>query len=76
VHEAKVKPLIKAVVKSKEKLESSPSAKIDQVKFAFTNESAMDHVLQSSLAEHVEAVRDSNWKIRLEGIFDVLNFKH
>ena len=43
------------------------NVKSDLVKFGYTNESALDCVLHSSLAENVESVKDTNWKIRLEG---------
>lgn len=56
------------MISSENRSEPSSSLKNEVVKFAFTNESALEYVLQSPLAIHVESIKDSNWKVRLEGM--------
>ena len=55
---------------------TSSSSKADPIKFVYTNESAVDCIRQSSLAEYSESLKDSNWKLRLEGICIIIfNFQ-
>lgn len=67
--EVKAKPVPKNLVKSDEKTPSSASMKTNSIKFEYTNDSALECVLQSPLAQYVESVKDSNWKVRLEGSY-------
>ena len=43
------------------------TSKTEAIKYEFTNESALDCVLQSPLVAYSEPLKDSNWKVRLEG---------
>lgn len=66
-----MKSATNVLIKSEEKSISSTSLKASSVKFEYTNDSALDYVLQSPLAKYVEPVKDSNWKVRLEGLFAI-----